>query len=86
LLLALRNLPQRPGGDPVVAVVPFGFFLSAIAVFILLVTGWLGGELVFRHRIGVMRDKGESGRSICVCAESSDKGPSFCVLEPTHAV
>jgi uncharacterized membrane protein len=29
--------------------------LSAIVVAMLLVTGWLGGELAYRHRIGVMR-------------------------------
>lgn len=61
LLLALWNLLQRTGSDPGAAVVPFGLILSAIVVFIFLVTGWLGGELVFRHRIGMMRGKGESG-------------------------
>jgi uncharacterized membrane protein len=32
---------------------PTGLILSAIVACILVVTGWLGGELVFRHRIGV---------------------------------
>jgi len=30
--------------------------LSLIAVAILLFTGWKGGELVFRHRVGVADD------------------------------
>jgi uncharacterized membrane protein len=37
--------------------VPFGIILSAVVVVIFLVTGWLGGELVFRHRIGVIDGK-----------------------------
>jgi uncharacterized membrane protein len=32
---------------------PTGIWLSLIVVALLLVTGWLGGELVFRHRVGV---------------------------------
>jgi uncharacterized membrane protein len=36
-----------------VAVVPTGLILSLIAVAGLLFTGWLGGELVYRHRVGV---------------------------------
>jgi uncharacterized membrane protein len=35
------------------AVLPNGLVLSVIAVLILLVTGWLGGEMVFRKRVGV---------------------------------
>ena len=33
-----------------------GFVLSLIAVVILVFTGWMGGELVFRHRVGVADD------------------------------
>lgn len=35
------------------AVIPTGLVLSIVAVLILLVTGWLGGEMVYRHRVGV---------------------------------
>jgi len=35
------------------AVVPVGLTLSAIAVLIMMYTGWKGGELVFRHRVAV---------------------------------
>jgi uncharacterized membrane protein len=53
LLLTLWNLVQRTGGDPA-AILPLGIILSAIVVAVFLVTGWLGGELVFRHRIGLI--------------------------------
>ena len=35
------------------AIVPTGLILSLIATLILLFTGWKGGEMVYRHRIGV---------------------------------
>lgn len=38
------------GGD---AVLPVGLLLSAVVTATLLYTGWLGGELVYVHRVGV---------------------------------
>jgi uncharacterized membrane protein len=38
------------------AVVPKGLILSLIAVGLLLFTGWKGGEMVYRHRVGVLDD------------------------------
>ena len=35
------------------AVVPLGLSLSVLAAAIMAFTGWKGGEMVFRHRIGV---------------------------------
>ena len=35
------------------AVVPGGIALSAVSAMVLVVTGWLGGELSYRHRVGV---------------------------------
>ena len=35
------------------AVVPLGLALSATVVAILMVTGWLGWAMVYRHRVGV---------------------------------
>jgi uncharacterized membrane protein len=40
--------------DAYTSVVPIGLVLSVLTVLIFLVTGWLGGELVFRHRVGVL--------------------------------
>lgn len=39
--------------DAWTSVVPTGLILSAVVVLILLVTGWLGGSLVYRHGVGV---------------------------------
>lgn len=48
-------------GDPVDAVVPTGIVLSGAVAAILGVTGWAGGELSYRHGIGVDlgTDRGE---------------------------
>lgn len=35
------------------SIVTTGIYLSEIAVLVLLYSGWLGGELIFRHRVGV---------------------------------
>jgi uncharacterized membrane protein len=39
--------------DGYTAVVPTGIILSGIVVLIMMITGWIGGEMVYRHRIGV---------------------------------
>jgi uncharacterized membrane protein len=39
--------------DGAVAVMPTGLILSAIVVLLLAFNGWMGGELVFRHGVGV---------------------------------
>ena len=45
--------------DGAAAVIPLGVTLSAITVVLLLFNGWMGGELVFRHGVGV-RDTSEN--------------------------
>lgn len=54
LILAIINsfIHARDGWT---GVVPWGLTLSAITVLLLLVTGWLGGALVYRHGVGVSR-------------------------------
>jgi uncharacterized membrane protein len=42
--------------DPAAAVLPGGLVLSAIIAAILGVTGWYGGELSYRYRVGKIRD------------------------------
>ena len=39
--------------DGYTAVVPEGLILSGVVVLILLFTGWMGWEMVYRHRVGV---------------------------------
>ena len=52
LLIALYNWYTRfEHGSS--AVVPTGIVLSGIVVLILAFAGWKGGEMVFRHRVGV---------------------------------
>ena len=54
LLLALFNsfVHARDGWT---SVVPTGITLSAISVALLVVSGWLGGSLVYRHGVGTPR-------------------------------
>ena len=40
-------------GDPAGAIVPTGLLLSVAVALILLFTGWRGGDLVYRHRVGI---------------------------------
>jgi len=51
LLAVFNNLVHSRDGWT--SVVPAGLVLSALTVALMLVTGWLGGELVYRHRVGV---------------------------------
>jgi uncharacterized membrane protein len=56
LLLSLWNFFVRYGHADAAHILPTGLVLSTIVVALLLVTGWLGGELVFRGRVGVADD------------------------------
>jgi uncharacterized membrane protein len=58
LTLAIINLSLR-WSDPVAGAQGWGLALSLVTVALLGVTGWLGGELSYRHRIGAIND--ESG-------------------------
>ncbi len=53
LVIALVNLWLR-WADPAAAIVPWGVVLSAIIGLILIVTGWYGGELSYRHKVGII--------------------------------
>jgi uncharacterized membrane protein len=62
LLVAVVNVflrrPEWTGGE-----LPFGIILSFVTVGILGFTGWLGGDLVYRHGVGVAdRDPRPPGR------------------------
>lgn len=45
--------------DPAGPAASTGLFLSAVVVAMLLVTGWLGGELSYRHGVGVSENVGD---------------------------
>jgi uncharacterized membrane protein len=55
LALTAINLAVRQP-DAARRVVPTGLALSALTGGLLLITGWLGGELSYRHRVGVTAD------------------------------
>lgn len=55
LALAAVNLAIRRS-DPQRGALPTGLALSAVTGGILAITGWLGGELSYRHRVGVTAD------------------------------
>lgn len=57
LFITGANYLLRVGGTENVAS-DYGILLSGAAVLLTVVTGWLGGELVFRHGIGVTRRVG----------------------------
>jgi uncharacterized membrane protein len=54
--LSLASLILRIG-NPEAAILPTALILSFIVVGILLVTGWLGGELAYRFKIGVIEEE-----------------------------
>jgi uncharacterized membrane protein len=56
LVLALFNIFVH-SRDAYTSVVPTGLILSALTVLILLVTGWMGWEMVYRHRVGVLGER-----------------------------
>jgi uncharacterized membrane protein len=60
VLLSIVNLFIH-NRDGAMAVIPTGLTLSTIVVLLLLFSGWMGGELVFRGRVGVRPAAGESG-------------------------
>jgi uncharacterized membrane protein len=59
LIMALANWFLRIG-DVTASVLPLGLMLSGITSALLALTGYLGGELVFKHMIGVTGHGGSS--------------------------
>lgn len=53
VVLAAVSFYLRASGGAEAALAPAGVVLSVLVVAILLFTGWLGGELVYRHHVGV---------------------------------
>jgi uncharacterized membrane protein len=53
VLIELYNWYTRYEHGSSAVVFPAGLVLSGIVVLILLFTAWKGGEMVFRHRVGV---------------------------------
>ena len=45
--------------DAAAAVLPTGLALSALTAFLVAVAGWLGGHLVFEHKVAVVDEEGD---------------------------
>lgn len=58
LLLAIVNAFVHTR-DAYTSVVPLGLTLSVLTVLIMVVTAWMGGELVYRHGVGVTAEDGQ---------------------------
>lgn len=58
LSVGLANWGLRVG-DAEAAIVPMGMYLSGLGVLLVGVAGWLGGTLVFEHRVGVLNEDEE---------------------------
>jgi uncharacterized membrane protein len=54
VVIAIGNFALRYFQGPDAAVLPWGIVLSCITVGVLLFTGWMGGEMVYRHRVGII--------------------------------
>ncbi|GAB4372142.1 MAG: DUF2231 domain-containing protein [Elainellaceae cyanobacterium] len=53
LVLSIINFVIRLG-DPIDSILPVGFILSLIVATFLLASGWYGGELMWRHKVGIV--------------------------------
>lgn len=53
MLLSLASLNWLLRVDAVDAIYPWGLYLSLLSGALIAVTGWLGGQLVFEHAVGV---------------------------------
>jgi uncharacterized membrane protein len=56
VVLALISFIIRLSNGAEAGALPWGIWLSLIVVLLLLFTGWLGGELVYRGKVGVADD------------------------------
>ena len=55
MILSLINLWLR-WDDVTTAVIPLGLVLSTAVAVLLTIGGWFGGELAFRHKVGVIEE------------------------------
>lgn len=53
LALTVVNFGLRLIGTNAI-ILPFGIFLSLVVSALLLISGWYGGELTFRHKVGIV--------------------------------
>ena len=57
VVLSLASFGLRWRYGAAAGALPYGIWLSATVTGLLLFTGWKGGELVFRHHVGMVDDR-----------------------------
>lgn len=55
LVLSIINLWLRTG-DNLEAILPWGLVISAVVTLLLMISGWYGGELIYRYKVAVFGD------------------------------
>lgn len=55
LVLSIINLWLR-SGDGQEAILPWGLVISAVVTLLLMISGWYGGELIYRYKVAVFGD------------------------------
>ena len=50
--------------EPIDAILPQGFFLSALGAALVGMAGWLGGKLVFEHQVGIHEEDQDASTAI----------------------
>jgi uncharacterized membrane protein len=60
VVLAAINWYLRYRAGAPAGVFPFGIFISAITVLLLVFNGWMGWEMVYRHHVGVSDEPAEA--------------------------
>jgi uncharacterized membrane protein len=62
LILSIINLWQR-SDNLEGAILPWGLVISGLVSLVLAVSGWYGGELIYRYKVAVFGDRREAGES-----------------------
>jgi uncharacterized membrane protein len=62
LVLAIINLWLRSDNNAEAEILPWGLVISAVITLLLMISGWYGGELVFRYKVALFGDVREEVR------------------------
>jgi len=63
VVIAIGNFILRYAEGAGAAVLPWGLLLSFVTVGVLMFTGWMGWEMVYRHRVGIL-DRGARAETV----------------------
>jgi uncharacterized membrane protein len=74
--IALVNVGVRLD-DPAAGVQNWGLWLSGLQALLLLVSGWLGGEMAYRYRIGAIQDDSPQAEQFNVEVDRTGKSGAY---------